>query len=215
MPETNNESGPMVLRAAYSRLGKAIGALLFAGFWNGIVSVFVIQVIHGAMRGSFEWFLAIFLIPFVLVGLGAIVFFIHSFLGVFAPKAKLTLSTGQIRLGDSVELDWEFTGRVHVIERLNICLEGCEEATYRRGTSTSTDRHVFARVPIITSSDVNEIRSGRARWQVPADSVPTFNARNNKIVWNLRVNGVIRRFPDIADSFAINIRPALLLEGNA
>jgi hypothetical protein len=215
IPEMNNESGPLVLRATSGRRVKAIGALLFAGFWNGIVSVFVVQVIHGAMRGSFEWFLAIFLIPFVLVGLGAIAFFVHSFLGVFAPKTMLTLSTGQIRLGDSVEVEWQFTGRVQVIEKLTICLEGCEEATYRRGTSTSTDRHVFARVPIIISSDMNQIRSGRARLPVPADTVPTFQARNNKIVWNLRVNGVIRRFPDIADTFAVHVGPALVREENA
>jgi len=210
-----NDNGPLVLRASYSRLGKAIGSFLFAGFWNGIVSIFVFHLIRGAMRGAFEWLLAIFLIPFVLIGLGAIVFFIHSLLGIFAPRVVITLSARRIRLGDPVELNWEFTGRVQVIEKLNICLEGCEEASYRRGTSTATDRHIFARVQLITSSDLNDIRSGHTRLQLPSNSVPTFTARSNKIVWNLRVNGVIRRFPDVADTFPINVLPAAPMEADA
>lgn len=44
-------------------VGSALGALGIALFWNGIVSVFVIELIR-----DFHWFLALFLVPFVVVG---------------------------------------------------------------------------------------------------------------------------------------------------
>lgn len=204
-----DDSGPLVLRSTSSRIGKAIGALFFAGFWNGIVSIFVVHLVNSALRGSFEWFLGLFLIPFVLIGLGLIGFFVHSFLGLFAPRVVVTLSHQRLRLGEGVELDWRFTGRTHRIEKLTIGVEGSEEATYRRGTRSTTDRHVFARIPLITSTDISGIRSGRVRLQLPFKSVPTFNARNNKIVWSLRIDGVIRRFPDVADAFPLNVLPAV------
>jgi len=48
------------------------------------------------------------------------------------------------------------------ISRLTIVLEGCEEATYRRGTSSTTDRHVFTTLPIADSERGDAIAEGRA-----------------------------------------------------
>jgi len=209
------ESGPLVLRAASSRVAKAVGSLFFAAFWNGIVSIFVVHLVRGAMRNSFEWFLACFLIPFVLIGLGLIAFFVHSFLGLFAPRLMVTLSTRRICLGDAIGLEWQFSGRVHSVRSLRIFVEGSEEATYRRGTSTSTDRHVFARIDIFKAIDPNQIGSGQAQLRLPNDSMPTFSARNNKLVWTLRVRGDIPRFPDINDSFVLDVLPARNGRGGA
>jgi len=46
------------------KAGEIAGILFFNLFWNGIVGVFVYQVVV-----EFQWFLAVFLIPFVLIGL--------------------------------------------------------------------------------------------------------------------------------------------------
>jgi hypothetical protein len=49
----------------------AAGALAICLFWNGIVGVFVVQLIR-----DFQWLLALFLVPFVVIGLAIIgVFF--------------------------------------------------------------------------------------------------------------------------------------------
>src|SRR5678816_3080895 len=149
-------SSPLVLRSSSSRIGKAAGIFLFTALWNGIVSVFVVQIVRGAIQGSFQWFVAIFLIPFVLVGLAVFGLLVHAVLGIFAPRVAVTLSRQRIHLGDSIDIEWQFTGRVHIIENLRVFVEGSEEATYRRGTSTATDRHVFARIEINRTSDVNE-----------------------------------------------------------
>ena len=77
----------------------------------------------------------------------------------------------------------------------------------RRGTSTATDRSVFAEVEIANVTDPVEISGGRATLTVPADTVPTLAGPNNKIVWTLRVKGVIRMYPDVDDTFEIPLLP--------
>ena len=50
--------------------------------------------------------------------------------------------------GQPVEISWTLRGPVHRIGRFVICLEGREEATYRRGTSSYTDKETFFRMPL-------------------------------------------------------------------
>ena len=64
--------GPIVLKPKTSRIGMLIGITCMAVFWNGIVSVFVWQVIESWRSGHADWFLTLFMIPFVLA------IFIHS-----------------------------------------------------------------------------------------------------------------------------------------
>lgn len=51
-----------------SALGGIAGMTGICFFWNGIVSVFVMQLIE-----HFEWFLLLFLIPFEIIGLGLLI----------------------------------------------------------------------------------------------------------------------------------------------
>ncbi|MFH1731032.1 MAG: DUF3592 domain-containing protein, partial [Planctomycetota bacterium] len=146
-------TGPVTLKPKHSPLGKLIGVTAFALVWNGLVSVFVWQVIKGWRTGQGEWFLTLFMIPFVLVGLGAIGGIVYYVLALFNPRPRLTLSSDAVPLGGAAELQWEFSGQVSRIGKFEILLEGREEATYRRGTDTVTDKNVFATLHIVETED--------------------------------------------------------------
>ncbi len=199
--------GPLVLEPQVSPLGKVFGALFFALFWNGIVSVFVFQAVKGWERGHPDWFLTIFLIPFVLVGLAAIGGVAYLALALVNPRPRLTLETAAARLGDELRLNWSFTGRASRIQHLRIFLEGREEATYQRGTDTHTDREVFAAHDLVDTGNDWEIPKGAAAVVIPGDTMHSFTAKNNKIVWEIQVKGVIDRWPDVGQNFPITIRP--------
>ena len=62
-------------------ISKMVTVLLFGAFWNGVVGVFVTQLVSGQPPGGMWWFLLVFLIPFELVGLLLIVGFIGELLG--------------------------------------------------------------------------------------------------------------------------------------
>jgi hypothetical protein len=73
-------------------LGAFFGLTLVALFWNGIVSVFLWQVVASWRQGQPNGCLTAFLIPFVLVGLGLIYAVGRQFLVLFNPRPHITLT---------------------------------------------------------------------------------------------------------------------------
>ena len=200
-------TGPVELKAPASPATKLVGAMLVAAFWNGIVSVFVWQMVEGWRRGHPDGCLTVFMIPFVTVGLGLIGLVGYQFLALFNPRLHVTISEPTFPLGGSADMEWRFSGSTSRIERLTVSLEGREEATYRRGTSTSTDKHVFYRAELSALSAGPAIVQGRTRVTVPSGSVPTFASANNKIVWVIKIQAEIPRWPDVLEEFPLQVLP--------
>lgn len=70
-----------------SNRAKALGLLFASIFWNGIVSGFLALLISQYLEsGELEILLALFLIPFVLVGLGLIFFTVRLFRAPVPPR---------------------------------------------------------------------------------------------------------------------------------
>jgi len=154
--------------------------------------------------------LTAFLVPFVLIGLGLIFAVFRQFLVLFNPRLELTLSRGALVPGEPALLQWEIEGKAERVTRLKIVLEGREEATYRRGTDTVTDREVFATIPIVDTDQSMQIAQGSARVHVPDDTMPSFAADRNKIVWTLKAACEIPGWPDSDDEYEIVVAPAAL-----
>jgi hypothetical protein len=206
--DENTASAALVLKAASSPPGKFLAILCVALFWNGIVSVFLVLLFQRGKSGHFEWFLGLFLVPFVLIGLGMIGAVGYFFLSIFNPRPRITVIPGIPHLGDSVRFEWELSGRTEVLKDLRLSVTGQEEATYTRGTRTSTDRNVFADIEITRLSSTREMVSGSAQVSIPADSMHSFSSQHNKIVWSIRVQGEIARWPDLNEEFALTVLPA-------
>ena len=201
-------SGTLILKPQASPLAKVLVTIGIALFWNGIVSVFLFQVFKSWRSGHFEWFLALFLTPFVLIGLGFFVAIAYFFLALFNPRPRLMITPGVPRLGDSLRVEWEVAGRVEVLRNLRLRLEGREEATYTRGTTTSTDRSVFANLEISTETAPQEMRSGGRALTIPRGLMHSFSAKHNKIVWSIHIAGEIDRWPDLTEEFPLTVLPA-------
>jgi len=209
VPVTETRTGPARLEPRQTRAAKVFGCLIFALIWNGVVSVFLFSAIREWQRGSPDWFHNVFLIPFVLVGLGGIGGVVYFFLGSFNPVPTLELTPSPVRLGDSVLLEWSFDGRPQRIQHLRITFEGREEATYRRGTDTRTDKQVFARSTVVDTDIDYEISRGSRELHVPEDTMHSLDGGNNKIHWYLKIHGDVPRWPDVDEEHPVEILPAL------
>jgi hypothetical protein len=55
--------------------------------------------------------------------------------------------------------------------------------------------------------DSRQIAEGQAQLLIPKDSMHTFTAAHNEIIWSLKVHGDVPRFPDVSDEFPIAILP--------
>jgi hypothetical protein len=206
-PHETLATEPTVLEPTASPAAKIAGSLIFSLIWNGIVSVFVYQLVSDWMRGDRDWFLALFLVPFVLVGIGSIAMVGYCVLAAFNPRPQVALDRRTLRLGGAVHIRWRFTGRSGRIQRLKIALEGREEATYQRGTDSHTDRETFTRITIADTTTQHEIRQGNRDIWIPEDTMHSFAANHNKIVWMLKVNGEVPRWPDVDNEYELHVQP--------
>jgi len=202
------ERSTLTLQPGASPWTKFLISVIVALFWNGIISMFVAQVLKSWHSSYFEWFLILFVTPFVLLGLCLMAAIGYFFLALFNPRPRLTVTPGTPRLGDSVRVDWEINGRVESLKNLHLRLEGKEEVTYQSGDKTATERSVFARLDIASSTLPQEMRSGSGKVSIPADQMHSFTSKHNRIAWSIRIDGAIEWWPDLGEEFALNVRPA-------
>ncbi|MFZ2629995.1 MAG: DUF3592 domain-containing protein [Desulfosalsimonadaceae bacterium] len=200
-------SGQTALTPKTSYAGKVIASAGFAIFWNGIVSVFVFQAAQGWRGGHPDYFLTVFLIPFVVTGLAAIGSIFYFFLAAFNPRPVLTLLTNPVHLGDNVGLRWTTNGNVYKIQNFKLSLTGEETATYRQGKNTRTDRHRFYHQVLVDSYQPEHIRKGETAFQVPGTSMHSFKSASNAITWKLTLHYDVPMWPDSDEEFEISVLP--------
>lgn len=196
------------LKAKHSPVGKLVGGIAVAAFWNGIVSVFVWQVWKSWQSGSPDGCLTVFMIPFVLIGLLLLVNVPYQLLALFNPRPRLTLRSRRLTPGGSAELTWGFAGTAGRIRRLEITLEGREEADYTRGTNRHTAKEVFATLPVVDATGSSEVAGGTARVEIPPDAMHSFEASDNRVLWTLKLRGTIKMWPDVMEELPVVIEPA-------
>lgn len=206
-PVAPENKGKRVLEPTMGGMKKVLGSLVFAAIWNGITGVFLFNLLESFQEGRPQWFLLLFLIPFVLVGIGAIVLFFYYSLALANPGFRLILSEGSPRLGESVELRWETKGSLSRLEDLKIILEGRESATYRRGTRSVTDHSTFIREVVYETERPSLMTADPITVRIPETSMHSFNGGNNRIEWRLRLEGAVRRWPDVSDTYSFTVRP--------
>jgi hypothetical protein len=87
-------------------------------------------------------------------------------------------------------------------------LYGRENATYSRGTETVTAQETFFEMEVLSTQDRREIGFGEVGLVIPSDSMHSFEAPSNKIIWEIEVHGDIERWPDVKETFKIAVLPA-------
>jgi hypothetical protein len=201
--ELKPESGPF---------GKLFGMIFVAVFWNGIVALVFHEEIAALRAGEITGDIVFFGI-FGLIGLAMVGGVGYFFLGVFNPRPRMTISSLCLPPGGSAQVTWRFSGATRTLRRLQITLEGREEAVYRRGTDTRTDTEVFATVPVLDTTQPAEVAAGAVSFIVPDPTMHSFKAPNNKILWKLKLVGEQDNWPDVCEEYEFTVRPKGAPEG--
>ena len=200
--------------AEFTPRGKRIKALIltfvFTAFWCGITSVFAFQVVQSWLRDNPPWFLTIFIIPFVLVGICCVLYCLHQFLGIFSPAPVIKLKPATISVNGNAKISWNVHGGIGRIRDFAIYLVGEEEATFRRGTRTTTATEAFYEEELFKTNDPRKISRGSAEIdlsQLTGTIMPSWKSSNNCIRWSLYIIGDLPFWPDIKDKYEIEIHP--------
>ncbi len=187
-------------------------SLIVCVVWNGVVSFGVVWAVNGHRAGDPDWFLTLFLIPFVLVGLGTIWFFLRQLLittGI--GPTRIEISDHPLRPGQQYQILLSQMGRL-TMNSLEVLLACEEAATYRQGTDTRTEtRRVFKQQ--VFRREGFEIREGLpfetpCQIEVPAGAMHSFKSEHNKIAWQLVVKGDVAGWPDFERTFPVVVYPA-------
>lgn len=197
--------GPVELKPQSTPLGKLIGMIFVSLFWNGITWAIILASFGKETRP--EGCLIAFLAVFALIGLLLIYGMFRQFLVLFNPRPKLTLSPGALPLGETIYLQWRLAGGTGGVRHLTIVLEGREEASYRRGTNNYTDKEVFALIGLVDTADEYRMANGSTSFTLPANTMPSFRADHNKIVWTIKAQLEIASWPDSDEEFEVLVRP--------
>lgn len=195
------------LEPSVGPIGRLVGITFVALFWNGIVSVFLKEAVAGWRSGHGDGCLTLFLVPFVAIGAGLLLAVPYQILALFNPRPHLSLDRSRLRPGEAARLSWRFSGATGRIRRLKITLEGREEASYRRGTTTHTDRSTFATRVLYDGDRASAFATGEIEVFIPSGSMHTFSGSHNKIVWKLMISGEIARWPDVSEEFELVVLP--------
>ncbi|MCC5789317.1 MAG: DUF3592 domain-containing protein [Opitutales bacterium] len=206
-PRIPDVNGKVHLDPAKSRLGTFFGILVFTLFWNGIVGAVSFGFVGELRSGEMHYGMVLFLLPFIGIGLVMIGMTIYQFMALFNPKVKLWISPGRARPGQTFTVGWNFEGPVGRLEDFRLSLQGKERATYRQGTRTYTDEHLFHDHLIMETTDRMDISSGSTEVTLPVEAIHSFNTVNNKIIWHFKLQGHIRRWPNLTCDYPFVLLP--------
>ncbi len=188
------------------RLGMILVGLFVNFFWNGIVGVFIYQILKSGFH-YWQLFPLAFLSIFVLIGIG--LFFglvLHPIFSLLSPTLRVELKPGVIRDGALLEYRWSIAGRVSRAEKLRLQLEGVEEATYTRGTDSVTDKSIFEVIDLGTiEGHALRIGSGTGSHRLPERLLPSLSTGNNRIVWYVRTLLDVKGLPDVFEECDVDV----------
>jgi hypothetical protein len=190
------------------------GALFLACFWNGILSIFVVNTVKAHLAGQVWGWLELFLVPFVLVGLGLIGYVLLSLarllIALGVGRLRVEVSAHPLRAGGRYGFLVDQSGLLPLSRpRLDLV---CEEfASYTHGTSTITNTKKVCRLPIFLPGTAEGER-GPDGWyataDVPAGVMHSFQTAHNKINWKLVLRGWAAGFLPYTSEYPVLVYPA-------
>jgi len=188
-----------------------LGFGLFAVLWNVVLVLLAVNAGLDLLGGRLDWLLLAVLVPFGLVGAAGIVVFVRGLvLTTAVGPTQLEISDHPLRPGGNYEVLLA-QGGSGTFSRIELTLELEEQATFRQGTDTRTERAV------VWSSSLGSWRGlqvapgtrfeAGVSLRVPDTAMHSFITEHNAVNWRLVVRGQPLRWPAFARSFPVVVFP--------
>ena len=183
----------------------------FCVVWNASAVVLVVLAVKSFLADDPEWFLAIFTVPFLVIGGFAIYDFVRQMLlhtGI--GPTNVEISDHPLRRGGRYGVYLSQTGRLWM-KTLALDLVCEEAATYREGTDVRTERRAVFKRQIFRRTDFS-IEPGmpfeqECTIEIPHDAMHSFQSEHNAVNWKLVVFGEAEGWPPFERSFPMILYP--------
>ena len=180
--------------------------------WNGIVAAFAVGAIRSHLDGEPDWLLTLFILPFILIGVGFIVLLIRQLLVTAGIGPTLVeVSDQPLYPGRRYRLFFTQMGRLK-LNALEVLLVCDEEATFRHGTNTRTETRRVCEAEVLSQRSF-EVRQGApfeadCELEIPAGAMHSFKSDHNEVNWKVLVRGEVAGWPNYERSFPLIVYPA-------
>ncbi len=196
-----------------------LGIGLFAVLWNSVLTVLAVTAGLDLIGGRIDWLLLLILVPFAGVGVAGVVRFVRQLVLTSAVgNTQLEISEHPLRPGGHYDVMLAQSGS-GAFQKLTVTLELEEQATFRQGTDTRTERHVVWRSTIASWKDVQLAPGTRfeakARLTLPASAMHSFVSEHNVVAWRVVVHGRAARWPAFSRGFPVVVHPVSPAVGHA
>jgi len=189
-----------------------LGFGLFAVLWNTVLVVLAVNAGLDLLGGRIDPLLLVVLVPFAAVGVAGMVMFVRELVLVTAVgPTQLEISDHPLRPGGRYDVLLA-QGGSGTLRDLMLMLEAEEQATFRQGTDTRTERRVVWRSPLDSWRDI-QVTPGtrfevRATLHLPPNVMHSFASEHNAVSWRVVVRGRPDRWPEFQRSFPVVVHPA-------
>jgi len=189
-----------------------VGFGLFALLWNTVLVVLAVNAGIDLLGGRTDWLLLALLVPFAAVGIGGIVVFARSLIVASAVgTTQLEISAHPLEPGGSYELLLAQAGS-GAFASLSMDLELEEQATFRQGTDTRTEKVTVLRQPVASWHHLQLAPGTRfeapARLAIPPQAMHSFGSEHNAVRWSIVVRGTPDRWPPFVRVFPLVVHPS-------
>lgn len=189
-----------------------LGFGMFAVVWNAVLVVLAVGAGLDLLGGRLDWLLIALLVPFAAVGVAGIVLFIRGLvLATAVGPTQVEVSDHPLRPGGTYAVLVAQSGRGG-FRGLELLLELEEQATFRQGTDTRTERAVVWSQVVKRWCDVELSPGARfeaeAEVRLPADVMHSFQSEHNLVGWRFVVRGTPVRWPPFRRVFPVVVFPA-------
>jgi hypothetical protein len=206
------------LPSSTSQGWRLMGATTTCLIWNGIVAVFVVLAVQSHLQGEPDWRLDLLIAPFLLVGIFLIYYFVREILiATGVGPTIVEISEHPLVPGVAYELYLSQQGHLSM-NTLEVLLRCEEQATFRQGTDTRTDRReVFSHSLFCTESF--QILPGepfeiRYELRAPEGAMHSFEADHNQVQWKLVVRGEAEGWPAFERTYPVVLYPPSRANGS-
>jgi hypothetical protein len=190
---------------------RLLATTVFALVWNGVGCVLMVWAIKSHLLGRPEWFLTVFLAPYLCVSAWSIhyllrLIWVHTGMG----PTTLEISDHPLLPGHEYQVTLLQHGHI-TVRSLQLWLLCEEEATYHQGTDIRTELRVVYQQRLFQQTDF-EIEPSQpfqqtATFTMPATAMHSFQSAHNAVHWKLLVKGTVAGWPDFERAFALVVYP--------
>jgi hypothetical protein len=190
---------------------RLMATTIFAWSWLAVGGVLSVWAISSHLAGQPEWFLTIFLLPFLIVGAWSIRYWLRQiWIDTGMGLTTVEISDCPLEPGRVYQVVLAQHGHIRV-KSLELWLICEEEATYRQGTDIRTEvrRVVEERLSSHRDFRIEPIEPFRAAVSVaiPAAAMHSFHSLHNSVNWKLVVRGEVAHWPRFERGFPIVVYP--------